>query len=110
MARRKKPAKRARVERRRIERELDKIGDAREKLARLSEGGSPERPIEVASASVVEGLALSLGCARCEGELRLVDHDAVRTPQGLLRRVRAQCKACRSEREVWLRIAERLLS
>ncbi len=103
----KKP-KRARVERRKRERELEKLGDAREKLARLSEGGSPERPLEVTSASVVEPHALGLGCARCEGELRLVAHDAQRTEHGVLRRVRARCKQCGALREVWLRI--RLLS
>lgn len=102
--------KRARVERRRRERELDKLGDAREKLARLTEGGAPERPIEVPSASVIEGHALGLGCARCEGELRVVDHDAVRTETGVLRRVRAQCKRCRAVREVWLRVVVHLPS
>src|SRR5690606_39943442 len=96
--------KRARVDRRRRERELDKLGDAREKLARLSEGGAPERPIEVPSASVIEAQAVGLGCARCEGELRVVDHDAMRAEHGVLRRVRAQCKRCRAIREVWLRV------
>lgn len=102
--------KRARAERRRRERALDKLGDAREKLARLTAGGAPERPIEVPSASVIEAHAVGLGCARCEGELRLVDHDAVRTEHGVLRRVRAQCKRCRAIREVWLRVAVQLPS
>lgn len=98
--------KRRRTERRRIERDLEKLGDAREKLARLSEGGAPERPIEVESASTIEGRATSLGCARCEGETRVEAHDAVAG----LRRVRARCKHCGHVREVWLRVAERLLS
>lgn len=102
--------KRARVERRRRERALDKIGDARAKLARLTEGGAPERPIEVPSASVIEAHAVGLGCARCEGEVRVVDHDAVKTEHGVLRRVRAQCKQCRAVREVWLRVVVHLPS
>jgi hypothetical protein len=96
--------KRVRTERRRLERELRKIGDAREKLAQLSAGGTPERPIDVTSASVVESTALSLGCMRCESALRLEDHDAVRTEHGILRCVRARCTMCRAAREVWLRI------
>jgi hypothetical protein len=102
--------KRRRTVRRALERDVKKIEDAREKLAFLSEGGAPERPIEVASASVVEARALALGCARCEGELDLVDHDALRASGEPLRRVRAQCKRCRAAREIWIRIAQPLLS
>jgi hypothetical protein len=98
--------KRARTQRRKAQRQSAKLGDAREKLAAISEGGSPDRPLEVESASIVEGRALALGCARCEGEVRLDDHAAVHG----LRRVRTRCKACRSAREVWVRVAERLLS
>jgi hypothetical protein len=100
-----KSRKRPRARRRELERELGKIEDAREKLARLSEGGAAERPIEVSSASVVEPHALALGCARCEGELRLEAHTAVRAESGPLRLVRARCKRCGAAREVWLRIA-----
>lgn len=103
-------AKRGRTDRRRLERDAKKLGDAREKLARLSEGGAPERPIDVESASVVEPRAAALGCARCGGEVRVLEHDAVTTSAGGLRRVRARCKECNAVREVWLRIAERLLS
>lgn len=103
-----KKRRRPRTERRARERKLDKLGDAREKLARLSAGGAPERAIDVTSASVVEPHALGLGCARCEGELRLLDHEVHETAHGVLRRVRGQCKRCRAVREIWLRI--RLLS
>ncbi|UJR84502.1 hypothetical protein [Sandaracinus amylolyticus] len=98
--------KRARTVRRKLERELTSLHDAREKLALLSEGGAPERPIVVPSASVIETRALSLGCARCEGELRIESHDAV----GGLRRVRARCRACGAVREIWFDLASRLLS
>jgi hypothetical protein len=98
--------KRGRSDRRRLERDAKKLADAREKLAKLSEGGAPERPIDVESASVVEARAAALGCARCGGEVRILEHEAVSG----LRRVRARCKQCSAVREVWLRIAERLLS
>lgn len=106
----KKKKERPRAERRRRMRAVDKLGDAREKLARLSAGGAPERPIEVGSASVVETTALGLGCARCEGALRLTEHGAVRTEHGVLRQVKGQCKDCRTVREVWIRIAVHLPS
>lgn len=105
MSQRKKRT-RTRTHKRALEREVKKLEDAREKLALLSPGGAPERPIEVASASVIELHALGLGCARCEGALRLEAHDAVGTDQGPLRRVRARCTRCRALRTVWLRIAK----
>lgn len=102
--------KRARTVRRAIERELGALADAREKLARISDGGAPERPLTVASASIVEPRALALGCARCEGELRVESHDALSTPQGALRRVRARCRGCGAIREIWLQIVVSLPS
>lgn len=89
-----------------MDRDRVKLADAREQLARVSPGGSPERPLGIESASVVESRALALGCGRCGGELRLEDHAAL---QGL-RRVRARCRSCGALREVWLRLEERLLS
>lgn len=99
-------SKRPRAQRRRLERELTKLADAKQRLAELSPGGNPERPIDVDSASVVALRAAALGCARCEGDLRVEREEAV---QGL-RRVAASCKACRAERVIWLRLASRLLS
>lgn len=105
----KKP--RPRALRRAAERDAKKLADARERLAALSAGGSPERPLDVPSASTVEGAAVSLGCARCGGEVRLVDHDVVPDAAGrLLRRVRVACKRCRATREVWVRVAPSLPS
>lgn len=97
---------RPRTQRRRAERDATKLGDAREKLARLSPGGTPERAIEVSSAAIVESEAVALACARCGGETRSEEHEAI---EGL-RRVRTQCKRCGARREVWLRIASRVLS
>jgi hypothetical protein len=101
-----KKKERKRTTRRRIERELDKIGDAKEKLALLSPGGAPENAIEISTASIAESTAKSLGCARCDGELGELEHEAVRAPTGsIVRRIRARCRKCGARREVWLRIA-----
>lgn len=97
--------KRTRAERRQTERDRKKLGDAREKLALVSEGGSPERPLVVESAAIVEARAMSLGCARCGSETRIVEHDALWG----LRRVRTACKVCRAAREVWVVLAERMM-
>lgn len=106
MAKKKKRRERPRTVRRRRERALDALGDARERLAALSAGGAADRPLDVDSASVVELVAARLGCARCDGAVRVLRHDAV---DGL-RRVHTRCTTCERTREVWLRLAPRLLS
>jgi hypothetical protein len=75
----------------------------RELLAALSPGGSRERPIRVASASVVEVRTSALGCPLCGGEYRLDEH--VRPEPGL-RRVDVHCRHCSTPRSLWFRIVE----
>lgn len=100
--------KRERTLRREAERDAEKLGDARERLAALEPGGSPERPIRVESASQVELRVESLRCPRCDGELRVNEH-AAKTIRGLaLREVDARCKRCAHRRDVWLVIARDL--
>ncbi len=101
-----KKKERARTARRRLERRAKDLADAKEKLALLSEGGSPERPISISSASIAESTAEALRCARCDGPTRVESHDAVAG----LRRVRLRCKDCGATRTVWLQIASRMLS
>lgn len=93
--------KRARAERRQLDRDLEKLIDARQKLARLEPGGESLRPIEVASASVIEVRALSHRCPACDGELRVHEHRAVRD----LREVELRCKQCGRPRTLWFRVA-----
>jgi len=85
---------------------LRKLADAREKLFRLEPGGSPERPLEIPTASVVESRARALGCARCGGETKLEDHAALVVEAGARRRARMRCRACRADFDVWLAIVE----
>jgi hypothetical protein len=94
-----------RTVRRTLARDYGKLADARVKLAALETGGSPERPMEVESASVIEPHALSMPCLRCEGTLRLEEHAATTNDGARLRVVRMRCALCGTRREVWFRIA-----
>jgi len=93
--------KRARTERREAEREHGKVVAAKLKLARLAPGGSPDHPISVTSASVVEVHALGLPCAACDAlGARLEEHAA----RDGLRFVRVRCPRCGHVRELVFRI------
>ncbi|GAB4215462.1 MAG: hypothetical protein OHK0013_41070 [Sandaracinaceae bacterium] len=96
--------KRPRTARREAERALQKLADARAKLARMQPGGDPARPIEVVSASVIESRAESLPCARCEGALRVHEHRVASGPCGTLREVELRCKRCGTPRVLWFRV------
>jgi len=102
----KKP-KRPRARRRDAARAAKKLARDRERLAALEPGGSAERPLEVASASVVEARALDLGCLHCPGPPRVETQDATRVDERVLRVVRMKCPRCGSERAVWVRIVGR---
>jgi hypothetical protein len=103
----KKPPKKtsARAERRALDRDARKLAERREKLAELSPGGAPERPIEVASASLVDPMARAARCARCEGAVKLEEHAAERG----LRVARVTCTTCGARRSLWFRIAAPVL-
>jgi uncharacterized protein with PIN domain len=97
-------ARRKRTEKRTTERQAASLLRDRERLFQLSAGGSSARPLELSSASIVESRAESLRCPRCDGRLRAVAHDAVTLQEVRLRKVRARCQGCGSERDVWLRV------
>jgi hypothetical protein len=104
-------AKRARTERRKIERDAVKIAKARMKLADLEPGGAPERPIEVTSASVVEVHASSLPCVACgDANVRVEEHVATTIAERALRIARVICPRCGVRRDVYFRIAPSLPS
>jgi hypothetical protein len=72
--------------------------------ARERPGGAPERPIDVASPSVVEATARSMPCPLCGGELRVNEH-AARTIGGeRLRLAYVTCAGCASPRALYFRI------
>ncbi len=100
-----KKASRPRTVRREQDRALEKLGDARQKLAALEPGGSPARPREVTSAAVIEGQARSLGCARgCEGEARIKEHTAETIDGERLRVVTTECARCGTRRHVYFHL------
>jgi hypothetical protein len=100
----KKRPLRARNLRRALERDQDKLAAARRKLIALEAGGSPARPIEVASAAVIEARAESLPCPDCDGELRCQAHDAREHDGELLRAVTLTCRRCGATLEQYFRI------
>jgi hypothetical protein len=83
----------------RLEDKLDRLG------AELP-GGSAERPLTVASASVVEVRARAARCLVCEGEMAIRAHDAAGSSERPLRRIDLVCASCRRPRSLWFRIEQ----
>lgn len=98
-------AARKRTERRAVEREVKKELERRDKLATLEVGGALERPITVATASLVDVMARDSKCHRCGGAVRLEEH----TVRGNARVARVRCSACGSEREIFFVVSPRVL-
>ncbi|MEO8875889.1 MAG: hypothetical protein ABI461_09900 [Polyangiaceae bacterium] len=104
----KKPQVSVRAARRAGERASEKLADAGAKLARLEAGGSPDHPIELESASLVELTATGIPCARCGGPLRVDDHAAEKINGTLMRVVHTHCHRCGSLRVLYMRILSAL--
>jgi hypothetical protein len=75
-----------------------------EKAAGKLPGGSPERPIDVASASVIEGKARATSCVQCGGDLELRGDRATSTARGILREIGLVCRRCHAPRSLWFRV------
>lgn len=115
----KKPS-RPRTEARSAQRERDKTAQAAQRLWLLDVGGSPERPIEVTTAAVIEGRAASARCPACFGELRVVDHEAITAPSAPsvpagdpgkpLRVVSLRCFRCGGVQRLFFHIRAPMLS
>jgi hypothetical protein len=102
MAARKKLSPNA--QRRALARAAEKLARQREHVANLTEGGAPERPIEVASAAVVEAHGKGMPCLRCGAPCRVHEHTAATINERRLRIVRLQCPMCGATRVVYFRI------
>lgn len=100
----KKP--RPRTKRRETARAVDKLQAARERLFELEPGGTPERPLSIASAAVVETHAESVPCPRCAGKQEVSEHVAVTVQGTRLREARLRCRQCGTMRSLWFRIIE----
>ena len=106
MSKKRPRTKSDRTTRREVERTGVKLAEARLDLARLEPGGSPERPIELSSASVVEPHAAGLACAACGGTTRVLEHTARTAPP--LRVAHVGCTRCGVERDVYFRLVQPL--
>jgi hypothetical protein len=108
----KKPKRlgRLRTLQRTLSRLQEKLAGTSEKLGALEDGGSPEHPLVVESASLVEPRAEALPCLRCESPMRVREHAAEHIAGEPLRIVTLNCRACGAERTVYFRIQPRLLN
>ncbi|MCX4248016.1 hypothetical protein [Paraliomyxa miuraensis] len=70
-------------------------------------GGSPEHPIEVASAAVIEPRACSLPCPRCGGPAHVDEHVVSGQGRQRLRVTHMRCGTCGHRRPLyfWVRRA-----
>jgi hypothetical protein len=99
--------RRARTDRRERERAMQRIVRDKQRLASLEPGGSAERPIEVASSSVIPVRARSLRCPLCDGSLRLDEESA---QSASLRAAHMTCASCGVSRKLWFVIRPSLPS
>ena len=95
---------RPRKKQREQERALRKLVRRTEGLAGELPGGSAQRPIDVASASIVEGKARATPCIQCAGDLELRGDRATSTARGVLRELALVCRRCHAPRTLWFRI------
>jgi predicted RNA-binding Zn-ribbon protein involved in translation (DUF1610 family) len=95
------PPRKTRAQRRAESRQDAKELRARERLATLERGGTPERPIEVVTAALVEPRARAIPCPICGESVRVDDH-AARTIGGVaLRLAHVACPMCGHSRIVY---------
>ena len=97
---------RPRRQQREQQRALRKTVRQLERLAAELPGGSPERPLDVGSASVVETKARAIPCIQCGAtELELRGDQATSTARGVLRELTMACRQCHAPRAAWFRVA-----
>jgi hypothetical protein len=82
----------------------------RERLAQLEAGGTPEHPIVVVSASLVEPKARALPCIACGAAVRLEDHAAKTIRGAALRLAHTSCAMCEHERTIYFTISPPLVN
>ena len=95
---------RPRRKQREQQRALRKLVRRTEGLAGELPGGSADHPIDVASASIVEGKARATPCIQCGGDLELRGDRATSTARGVLREIALVCRLCHAPRTLWFRI------
>jgi hypothetical protein len=101
----KAPSKRAAV--RLADRDAQKTRTTLARLEKARLGGSAGRPIEVASAAVVEVDATREPCPACGGALTIAEHRAEGSESSRVRVAALLCKVCRFAFEKFYRIVDR---
>jgi hypothetical protein len=97
---------RPRRQQRQEQRALRKNVRQRERLGSELPGGVPERPIDVASASIIETKARATPCIQCGAtEMEIRGDRATSTARGLLRETALVCRHCHAPRAIWFRVA-----
>lgn len=74
----------------------------------LEPGGSPDRPIELASAAQVEPAAESRPCPYCAGGMWAHGHDVVEHGGARLRVAHLTCKSCHANWDRFYRLGPAL--
>src|SRR3954463_9830098 len=98
------PKRSERTVRREDERASTRLQEDRERLFALEPGGRPERPLEAASAAVIETQATKVPCPRCGGGQEVMEHVAL-VHQGVrLRETKLRCRQCGTQRSLWFKI------
>ena len=97
-------SRRARTQRRQDERALQKLAVAKEKLATFEEGGSPDRPIALESASQVEVHAASMTCPVCGDHYRVEEHTVLVHGGRSLRVAHVLSRQCGRERKIYFAV------
>lgn len=78
------------------------LARARQQLLELSPGGTRARPLDVASAAVIEPKAEGTLCPRCSDHFVVEGHEA---PFGQgVREVKVHCRFCDERRSLWFRV------
>jgi hypothetical protein len=96
--------RRPRAQRRADSRRDAKVVRDRERLAALEPGGTPERPIEVTTASLVEPKARATPCPICSDSVRVTDHTASTISGVPLRLAHVFCPMCGHARVVYFAV------
>ncbi len=90
-----------RTARRAADRDARRLVRDRERLAALSPGGSPDRPLPIDSPAAIDARVASLRCPQCDGGYTLDDHQA--DPRGL-RAIAVTCRLCHVGRTIWFKL------
>ena len=101
--------KRDRSVRREAARRREKIAAARRTLHLREAGGSADHPIDVQSASQIDGVARALTCAGCDEKL-LIEHEHATVRGGyVVRTVELRCRQCGEPRVAFFRVMTTVL-